>query len=109
MGIEHVVTVNAFDTKKLAEVVKEETARDAVSVIIAKAPCALLDKTPVKTQARVNPDLCRKCGVCLKPGCPALTKGEDGKTFVNDTMCNGCGLCVEYCKFGAISLVDVRR
>lgn len=109
MGIEHVVEVNAFDTKELERVVKEETARDAISVIIAKAPCALLDKTPVKVQAKVDPDKCKKCGLCLRPGCPALTKGPDGKTVVNDTMCNGCGLCVEYCNFDAISMADVRR
>ena len=109
MGIENVRVVNAFDTKKLESVLKEETAREAVSVVIVKAPCALLDKTPVKVQAKVNPDLCKKCGLCLKPGCPALTRGADGKTVVNDTMCNGCGLCEQYCNFGAISLVDVRR
>ena len=42
MGIEHVIEVDAFDTKELERIVKEETARDAVSVIITKAPCVLL-------------------------------------------------------------------
>ena len=34
--------VDAFDTKKLENVIKEEVARDEVSVIIAQSPCALL-------------------------------------------------------------------
>ena len=29
MGIEHVVEVNAFDTKELEKIVKEEVARDS--------------------------------------------------------------------------------
>nr|WP_044918100.1 thiamine pyrophosphate-dependent enzyme [Enterocloster clostridioformis] len=42
LGIEHVCEVNAFDQAELERVIKEEVARDAVSVIITKAPCALL-------------------------------------------------------------------
>lgn len=108
IGIEHVEIVNAFDTDTLTKVIKEETAREEVSVIIAKAPCALLDKKKVTKQYKVNRDLCKKCGMCLKPGCPAITKEQDGTTTINDTMCNGCGLCFGSCKFGAIEKVEVQ-
>lgn len=104
MGIEHVTTVNAFDIAELERVVKEETARDEVSVIITKSPCVLLDKSK-KPVYIAYPDKCKKCGMCMKPGCPAMTKQADGTIYIDDTMCTGCGLCEKLCKFNAIELV----
>ena len=43
--------------------------------------------------------------MCMKPGCPAMTKKADGTIFIDDTMCTGCGLCANLCKFDAIELV----
>ena len=93
MGIEHVTEVNAFDIKELEKVIKEEVARDAVSVIITKSPCALLKEVHFPNKCVPVPEKCKKCGMCLKPGCPALTKNEDGTISIDATMCNGCGLC----------------
>lgn len=104
IGVEHVTTVNAFDIKELEKVIKEETARDAVSVIITKSPCVLLDKSK-KPVYIAHPDKCKKCGMCMKPGCPAMTKNADGTIYIDDTMCTGCGLCETLCKFHAIELV----
>lgn len=105
MGIVHVTKVDAFDTKELERVIKEETASDAVSVIIAKAPCVLLKGNVFPYKCRPVEDKCKKCGMCLKPGCPALTKKADGTIAIDDTMCNGCGLCEQLCKFDAIEQV----
>ena len=105
MGIEHVTEVDAFDTEKLEKIVKEEVARDAVSVIITKAPCVLLKGNVFPNKCRPVEDACKKCGMCLKPGCPALTKKPDGTIAIDETMCNGCGLCQQLCKFGAIERV----
>ncbi len=105
MGIEHVVEVDAFDIEKLEQIVKEEVARDAVSVIITKSPCVLLKGNVFPYKCKPVEDACKKCGMCLKPGCPALTKNEDGTISIDDTMCNGCGLCEKLCKFGAIERV----
>lgn len=102
MGIRHVVTVDAFDQEELARVVKEETGRDEVSVIIAQAPCVLLKGNKFPDVCRPIPGKCKKCGACLRPGCPALTKKADGTVAIDVTMCNGCGLCQSLCKFGAI-------
>ena len=74
MGIEHVVEVDAFDTQKLEQIVKEEVARDAVSVIITKSPCVLLKGNVFPYKCKPVAESCKKCGACLKPGCPALTK-----------------------------------
>lgn len=105
MGIEHVYEVNAFDTDALAELVKRETARDQVSVIITKSPCVLLKGVTFENKCREISDKCKKCGQCLKPGCPALTKNADGTIKINAAMCNGCGLCRKLCKFDAIEEV----
>lgn len=106
MGIEHVVEVNAFDITELEKIVKEEVARDAVSVIITKSPCVLLKGNIFPYKCKPVEEKCKKCGACLKPGCPALTKKPDGSIAIDDTMCNGCGLCEQMCKFDAIERVQ---
>lgn len=106
MGIEHVVEVNAFDITELERIVKEEVARDAVSVIITKSPCVLLKGNVFPYKCKPVEEKCKKCGACLKPGCPALTKKPDGSIAIDDTMCNGCGLCEQMCKFDAIERVQ---
>lgn len=105
MEIESVTEVNAFDTEALERVIKEEVARDAVSVIITKSPCVLLKGNVFPYKCTPVEDKCKKCGMCLKPGCPALRKKPDGTIAIDETMCNGCGLCEQLCKFGAIERV----
>lgn len=104
MGIKNVYEINAFDLPLLEKTIKEETAKDEISVIITKTPCVLLDKRK-KPLYRALPDKCKKCGACMKPGCPAMTKSPDGTIRIDDTMCTGCGLCKDLCKFDAIELV----
>jgi len=107
IGVKNVIEVNAFDTAELERVVKEEIAKDEVSVIITKAPCVLLNKKKNTKVCRPVSEKCKKCGMCLRPGCPALTKNADGTISIDETMCNGCGLCKGLCKFDAIELVEV--
>ena len=104
LGVKHVTEVNAFDIVTLEKVIKEEVARDEVSVIITKTPCVLLSKAK-KPLYVADPDKCKKCGMCMKPGCPAMTRNADGTIRIDDTMCTGCGLCESLCKFDAIKLV----
>lgn len=103
MGIAHVIEIDAFDTQGLEKVLKEEIAREAVSVIIAQSPCALLKTTVPKGKCSVIPEACKKCGMCLAPGCPAMTKDSEGHAVIDEVMCNGCGLCMQRCPFEAIS------
>ena len=105
IGVKNVVEVNAFDIEKLEKVVKEEVAKDEVSVIITKSPCVLLDKSK-KPVYIAHEDKCKKCGMCMKPGCPAMTRNADGTIHIDDTLCTGCGLCETLCKFEAIELVE---
>lgn len=104
LGVRHVEVVNAFDIERLEKVVKEETARDEISVIITTTPCVLLSKAK-KPLYVAHEDKCKKCGMCMKPGCPAMTRNADNTIHIDDTMCTGCGLCESLCKFDAIELV----
>lgn len=106
LGIQNVTEVDAYDITAMEKVIKEEVAKDELSVIIACAPCALLKGVKFPNKCVPNSEKCKKCGMCLKPGCPALTKKEDGTIMIDETMCNGCGLCRQLCKFDAIDLVE---
>ena len=106
LGIKNVSEVNSFDLVKLEKILKEETARDAISVIICKAPCVLIKGISFPKKCITITDKCMKCGVCLQPGCPSLTKNQDGTISIDINTCNGCGLCMNLCKFNAIEEVD---
>lgn len=108
IGVKHVQEINAFDLDALEKALKEETAREEVSVIITKSPCVLKEKKKTYDIFGCDKEKCKKCGMCLKPGCPAMSKAEDGTICIDDTMCTGCGLCESICKFGAISKIATR-
>ncbi len=103
LGVKHVVVVDPFDLKELDRVIKEETARDEVSVIITRRPCALIVKQPGIPFCS-DAEKCKNCGMCMKIGCPAIRKTETG-VCIDDTQCVGCGLCGRVCPFGAMSAV----
>ncbi|MDR2656682.1 MAG: indolepyruvate ferredoxin oxidoreductase subunit alpha [Oscillospiraceae bacterium] len=99
LGVTRVRSLDPFELTKLDGALKEETAFDGVSVIIARRPCALLGR---KRSPSVTIEDCRKCGACMRLGCPALSKGEDGSVSVDPAQCVGCGLCARVCPFHAI-------
>ena len=106
VGVQKVLEINAFDVETLEKEIKNSVNGDALTVIIAKAPCALLKGQKFPYKCKANAEKCKKCGMCLKIGCPAITKQEDGTVKIDETMCNGCGLCQSYCKFNAIEKVE---
>lgn len=97
-GVEHVRTVDPFDLEAFEAAVKEETAREELSVIIARRPCALIVK---QKDIPMHVEGCKNCGMCMKLGCPAIERDAGGVRIVPE-RCNGCGLCAGVCKFGAI-------
>ena len=106
IGVPRVIEIDAFDIVGLEKNIKESVNGDILTVIIAKSPCALLKGQKFPYICVEDAEKCKKCGMCLKIGCPALTKTADGKIKINATMCNGCGLCASYCKFNAINKVE---
>ena len=107
IGVKNVRVVGSFDRTALAEALKEETAREELSVIICKAPCVLLKGNVFKTKIYVNGEKCIGCGACITCGCPALSKDENKKAKINPEMCNGCGLCASNCRFDAMDVREV--
>lgn len=104
-GVKSVQVVNAYDMNAVEKAVKEELAKDEVSVIIAKQPCVLLTKE-VKTPYFVDQDKCKKCGMCMKIGCPAIMMNKADKSVsIKADQCVGCGVCTQMCKFDSIKLV----
>ena len=99
VGVPNVRTVDPADLAATEAAVREEVAKNEVSVIIAKRPCALLTKR-LYSGFKVNEN-CKKCKACLKLGCPAIVNGENGIT-IDVSLCTECGLCKSVCKFGAI-------
>ncbi len=103
LGIEHITVADPFDVKNFEKVVKEETEREDVSVIIAQRPCALLKTVKYEGFCQVNEEKCKKCKMCMKLGCPAISVNkETGFVSIDRTQCNGCGLCLNVCPFTAI-------
>ncbi len=100
VGVEHVVVADPFDLKNFEKVVKEETEREEPSVIIAQRPCALLKSVKYTGHCKIT-DKCKKCKMCMKLGCPAISADGDG-VKIDLNQCNGCGLCINVCPFDAI-------
>ena len=105
VGVPNVLEINAFDVETLEKEIKKSVNGNELTVIIAKAPCALLKGQVFPNKCVALSEKCKKCGMCLKIGCPAITKNADGTVKIDENMCNGCGLCTSYCKFGALEKV----
>jgi indolepyruvate ferredoxin oxidoreductase alpha subunit len=105
VGVTSVRTVDPVDTYEVEKIVKEEIAKDCVSVIIVRRPCALIPtgKKPKGVSIVLNEDACKKCGACSRIMCPALVAGDDKKPVIDPEACNACGLCINMCKFNALS------
>lgn len=106
IGIDHVVVADPFDVKNFEKIVKEETEREEVSVIIAQRPCALLPNMRKKYTGHCKiTDKCKTCKMCMKLGCPAISV-DGGAVRIDRAQCNGCGLCANVCPFEAIEKED---
>ena len=101
LGASSVVTIDPHDLAATEATLREEDARPGLSVVIAKAPCALKvrsDEPPVA----VDDEACSACGVCIRLGCPAISVGDEEKAVIDVALCVGCGHCVQVCKYDAI-------
>lgn len=105
LGVPRVRVVDPQDFAATADALDEETAADELSVIIYKAPCALLIREKGDPYAVVE-EACTKCGACIKLGCPAIGKDErTSRAYIDVAICVGCAQCVQVCKYNAIQHV----
>lgn len=103
IGVEKIKVVNPFELDDVRHAVDEAMTADSSMVIIAKAPCALIPPKP-QGECRINEDKCKVCGVCLRVGCPAISK-KDGMIHIDNEQCTGCTVCMQVCPFDAIERV----
>ncbi len=101
LGVAHVRVADPHDLDLVGTVIREEVARDDLSVVVFRAPCALLIRDKESPFA-VDDESCTACGACIKLGCPAIAKTSAGKAEIDITVCVGCGDCVQVCRFDAI-------
>lgn len=113
-GFKRISTINPYQIRETEKVIAGELAADEPSLIIARAPCALLKTERILPDKplRINKDVCKGCKACINTGCPALefvkidqpAEGDKRKGFsrINEALCVGCRTCFEVCKFDAI-------
>lgn len=104
---ENIRVVDPYKLEETKKAVKEAHDSTEPFVIITKQPCALIKevmKRRVNLKCKVNEEVCRKCKMCLKTGCPAL-KFQNGVVSIDESMCNGCEVCKQVCPFTAIEKV----
>ncbi|MEQ8187569.1 MAG: indolepyruvate ferredoxin oxidoreductase subunit alpha [Candidatus Eremiobacterota bacterium] len=101
IGVDDIVTVNAFDVKAIRDSLKNALDKDEPSVVIVKGMCTLIDRRK-KISYEVDGDKCVKCWLCLRVGCPAISKGENS-SCIDPLLCRECGVCAMVCPKEAIS------
>jgi indolepyruvate ferredoxin oxidoreductase alpha subunit len=101
-GVEDVAVVDALDAAAVREALRSAAANaEQLSVVICQAPCVVEYKVRHEPRA-VNAGACAGCGACMRIGCPAVSKTDDGRAAIDPALCNGCGQCAQYCRFKAI-------
>lgn len=101
VGIDRVRVIDPYNLQECEDVLREEIAADAPSVVISRRPCALLKYVKHNPPMHVNPDKCVGCKMCMKIGCPAISM-KNKKSVIDFTQCVGCNVCSQLCKFDAI-------
>lgn len=107
-GINRCRVVDPYDIDATIKAFREEMDAPEPSVIISRAPCLLAVRKTLGKPFQVLADKCKKCGACLKIGCPAL-EAIDKQPFVNPDACVGCGICRQMCKFDAIHRDELEK
>ena len=97
IGVRRLREVDPYDLEALESAIREEIAVDEPSVIVCRAVCRLVDRTPIASPAELEIE-CPGCGTCFELGCPALD-GSSGQAVIDPAVCCGCALCVQLCPF----------
>ncbi len=108
LGVEEdrIAIIDPLDRTAVLTAVEDGLKQPGLSVIIARRPCVLIRELrgTFTDVCRVDAEKCRKCKMCLKVGCPAISF-KDGHSFIDEPACLGCGYCRQVCTFEAIETV----
>lgn len=111
IGVKNIAVVNPLDLKETEEAINKALNTKEPMVIITKMPC-VLKKSPTeevkeykldeRIKCEVDREKCRKCKMCLKCGCPAISFDANLGSIIDESMCVGCDVCLQICPFNAI-------
>jgi indolepyruvate ferredoxin oxidoreductase alpha subunit len=107
---DNIFIVNPLDLEETGKALDAALAKSEPSVIITRYPCVLKrftseDKAEFDLSPKtciIDQNLCKKCKLCVKTGCPAIYSGDI--VTINQEACTGCMICKQVCTFGAISM-----
>jgi len=101
VGIKNTVTVDPRNIKETVEILKTAIESPEPWLIVSVSPCPLHLRKPIGPPLAVDGGKCKKCGLCLKLGCPGIEK--DGEQIrINSLLCAGCQMCQNLCPVKAI-------
>ncbi|MFP4458066.1 MAG: indolepyruvate ferredoxin oxidoreductase subunit alpha [Candidatus Zixiibacteriota bacterium] len=110
VGVKDIHVTDAFDLKDIEKALKATTTKDGPSLVINKGRCILLDYKKIKvTPMAVDSEKCIACGLCLKVGCPALSRdSKTKKAKIDMYLCAGdhCEICKQVCPKDAIGPIE---
>jgi indolepyruvate ferredoxin oxidoreductase alpha subunit len=101
LGVDDVQTVDPNLFRPTEKALRRAVEHEGVSVVIARAPCALLSRDRPDPFA-VDETACTACGICIRLGCPAISRDATSRAFIDPEACVGCRQCVQVCTYGAI-------
>lgn len=111
IGIKTIDVINPLNLEESKKAIDKHLDIDEPSVIITKWPCVLKQMTEddIKTYnlkdkkiCVVDSEKCKKCKMCTKVGCPAISFTKEEGSKIDPNMCVGCDVCMQVCPFGAI-------
>ena len=100
LGVEYVRYVDPYNLDELDSVIEEAVKLDKLAVVITNRQCVLLKREVSPKLAEVKYDVCKGCGLCLRIGCPAMSRvsAKDKKVKIDSLLCNGCMVCAQICR-----------
>ncbi|MDO4587388.1 MAG: indolepyruvate ferredoxin oxidoreductase subunit alpha [Planctomycetia bacterium] len=96
VGIKNIVEVQPRNLKEVVAVLNEALNSNESWLIVSKEPCPLAEKKMPGKPLHAESSKCKKCGLCLKLGCPGIESDENG-IRINNLLCAGCTLCKQIC------------
>lgn len=116
LGADHVEEFDPYDFHKTQDILKSAAKRPGVNVLVTTRPCMLFPKKHSEEPFRIIVADCNGCGVCLKIGCPAISRSGEvteknlAIPIIDETQCTGCRLCAEICPVDCIlSLSELKK
>ncbi|MFB6286297.1 MAG: indolepyruvate ferredoxin oxidoreductase subunit alpha [Candidatus Bipolaricaulia bacterium] len=97
LGIEHVARVDPYDLDAVRDTLEDALDRDQLSVVIADAPCVLMERTQFDEPLTINRELCTDCHACTTVGCPGIGIDENGTLQIDGMLCIACTHCQQVC------------